>query len=77
MLRYRPSNEAIVQWIYKNEGAQLYRLLGGLLRRLDAVKETHDKRSRDLASRDLQKFEARHKERLDALRADLEKQRKP
>jgi hypothetical protein len=63
LLRNRPSSEAIVQWAYKNE-RKTYRVIGGLIRRVDSVANASNQETRDRAASKLRKFESRHTEQL-------------
>jgi hypothetical protein len=76
LLRHRPSNDAIVQWVYKHERTP-FGIVRGLLQRHDRLNAARDELERSCAARELQKYESRHEERIRELFAESRVKKRP
>jgi hypothetical protein len=76
LLRHRPSNDPIVQWVYKHERTT-DGIVRGLLHRHDKLKAARDEQERSRAARELQKYESRHDVSIRALFAQSRIKNRP
>ena len=76
LLRHRPSNDAIVQWVYKHERTEFGIVMGWIRRhyKLYKLESARDELERSRAARELQKYESRHKERIRDMKGRIKKQ---